>query len=162
MRYSYSVAAGSTRSILPLPEINLALSLSPGVRAEADHRWPAIVRKLTALRRHGRRCIRIVDANCGAGDLLIQVVRRARALGFLAIEGRGIDRDAAKIARALTNARAATDPAIGLHFEIGDARDALREEIDFPADIVLHAAAHDDIARSAGETVLGSDDGAAA
>jgi hypothetical protein len=160
MRYSYSMPAGIAGSAFPAPAISVVLYRPTEQRADADRRWPAILRKLTSLRRRGRRSVRIVDANCGAGDLLVQAVRRARLLGFVAIEGRGVDSDATLIAQARAAARRAADPAIGLEFEVGDARQALDDEADFPADIVLYAArSGDDAVRraagAAGRTVLG-------
>jgi ribosomal protein L11 methylase PrmA len=123
--------------------------------AQADRRWPAIQRALFALRKAGRRSIRIVDAGCGAGDLLIQAARHARSIGFLAIEGRGIDRDPAAIVRARSTARLVSDPAIGLSFESGDARAALRDEDEVPADLVLYSdRGLADAARCAGAVAI--------
>ena len=161
MRYSYSVPAGIVRSVIPAAAVSIVLEQLSSSRAEADHRWPAIVRKLAALRKRGRRSIRIVDANCGAGDLLVHAAQRARALGYLAIEGHGIDCDPAMIARARAAARIAADPAIGLEFEVGDARNALSAEAIFPADIVLYAEQARDtalkaVAGAAGISVLGA------
>lgn len=109
-----------------------------GSRAAAhDPRWPAIAAALMALRDRRRRAIRIVDAECGAGCLLLHTLRHARALGFTAIEGRGIGGSPALIGRARANAGRLADPAIGVVFEVADLVAALREERDFPADIVI-------------------------
>ena len=151
MRHCYSVVAGVPQMVLPAPAIG----------AQADRRWSIVLRRLSALRRRGRRAVRIVDASCGAGDLLIQAARSARALGFVAIEGRGVDRDPAMIARARASAGLAVDPAIGLQFDVSEPQSALEEEADFPADIVLYAAQDGDAplrqaAVAAGNTVLGT------
>jgi SAM-dependent methyltransferase len=146
MHYSFAIPIGRP--------VAIALQRHAGRRAEADLRWPALTRILSALHRRGRRSIRIVDTSCGAGDLLVQAARRARDLGFVAIEGRGVDADPMLVGRARATARSANDPAIGLVFEVGDAADALREEADFPADLVLCSAEDADAARGAGRTVL--------
>src|SRR5262245_15876269 len=148
MHYSYSVPVSIAGPAFPSAAIGVLQHEIPGRRAEADRRWPALLRTLTSLRERGRRSIRIVDTSCGAGDLLSHAGRRARSLGFVAIEGRGIDRDPLLIARARVEARAAADPAIGLDFATGDPRAALDEEAAFPADIVLYAGG-DEALRSA-------------
>ncbi len=102
-----------------------------------DARWPQIVAALTALRTAGRHAVRIVDAECGAGTLLLQAAHHARALGFTAIEARGIDRSPPSIGRARAAANRAADPAIGASFEVADLVVALQAEHDLPADIVL-------------------------
>ena len=56
-----------------------------------DDRWPAVTDALARLRASGRHSVRIVDADCGGGDLLLHAVRHARDIGFAAIEARGID-----------------------------------------------------------------------
>jgi len=128
--------------------------------AEKDRRWPAMLRKLKSLRKRGRRSIRIVDADCGAGELLIRAARRAREMGFVAIEARGIDTDPRLIARALHAAARRNDPAIGLVFELGDQDEVLREEAEYPADLLLCPVSDSDareraeLARAAADTVL--------
>jgi SAM-dependent methyltransferase len=113
-------------------------SAMPGSRAaHNDARWGEIVSVLAALRNNRRHAVRIVDADCACGTLLIGAVRYARALGFTAIEGRGIDGSPAMIGRARAAAARLQDPAIGLVFEATDMVDALASEADFPADIVL-------------------------
>lgn len=102
-----------------------------------DDRWPAIVDALAALRDAGRYSVRIVDADCGAGGLLLRAVRHARALGFTAIEGRGIDGAPALIARAKALAATLRDPATGVTFETADLLTALADEADLPVDIIL-------------------------
>ncbi|MBD8617590.1 SAM-dependent methyltransferase [Sphingomonas sp. CFBP 13728] len=106
-------------------------------RPEHDDRWPAVAAALGELRLAKRRSVRIVDADCGAGTLLLRAVRHARSLGFTAIEGRGIDGAPALIGRARAAAASLDDPAIGMSFELADLRAALTEEAEFPADILL-------------------------
>ncbi|MDR6146775.1 hypothetical protein QE363_002568 [Sphingomonas sp. SORGH_AS870] len=102
-----------------------------------DPRWPVIRSALSGLREQRRFSVRIVDADCGAGALLIRAVRHARMLGFTAIEGRGISGSPAMIGRARCAARRASDPAIGLEFASLTLDEALRAERDLPADILL-------------------------
>lgn len=110
----------------------------PGSRtAQADPRWPQIIAELAALRARWRHAIRIVDADCACGTLLIAAARQARALGFTAIEARGIDGSPALIGRARGAAARLRDPAIGLFFDLADMRAALAAEAAFPADLVL-------------------------
>lgn len=101
-----------------------------------DPRWPQVAAALATLRADKRRSVRIVDADCGAGSLLLCAVRFARALGFTAIEARGVDRAPTLIGRARAAAAALHDPAIGITFEHGTPG-AVQDERDFPADIVL-------------------------
>ena len=113
-------------------------SIIPGSRAaHNDTRWADICTALAALRTRRRHAVRIVDADCACGTLLIEAVRHARALGFTAIEGRGIDGSPAMIGRARAAAARLHEPAIGLTFEVTDMIKALAIEADFPADIVL-------------------------
>ncbi len=105
--------------------------------ARHDPRWPAIGEALASLRDAKRRAIRIVDADCGAGALLIQALRHARALGFTAIEGRGIDTSPALIGRARAAAAKLHDPAIGIAFDVADPVEGLRDEVEAPAEILL-------------------------
>lgn len=110
----------------------------PGSRTAAhDPRWPAIRVALAGLRERGRCSVRIVDADCGAGSLLILAAHHARTLGFTAVETRGIDGSPALIARARAAAVRASAPAIGLEFFVLDVFEALRAEEDLPADILL-------------------------
>lgn len=116
-----------------------------------DDRWPAVAAALAALHAARRRSVRIVDADCGAGGLLLCAARYARALGFTAIEARGIDAAPALIGRARAAAAKMHDPAIGITFEIATLVDALHDEADFPADIVVwhgRMGANDDEARA--------------
>jgi SAM-dependent methyltransferase len=105
--------------------------------AHNDMRWTDICGALAALRERGRHSVRIVDADCACGTLLIEAVRHARALGFVAIEGRGIDGSPAMIGRARGAAAPLHPPPTWLAFEVADMIEALASEADFPADIVL-------------------------
>jgi SAM-dependent methyltransferase len=132
--------------------------------AAHDPRWSQIAARLLWLKQQGRRAVRIVDADCGAGALLLHAVVHARSLGFVAIEGRGIDGSPALIGRARAAAARCTDPAIGVTFEVADLASALREEQDLPADIVLwhHSDRQDGddavpmLLRAAGDLVVGA------
>jgi len=110
-----------------------------GALAAADRRWAPALRTLRGLRKRGRRSIRIVDVNCGDGSLLIQVVRAARSLGFVAIEGRGVDRDPVLVTAARLSSALLKDRAIGLTFDAGEGANALHEEAELPADLVFYA-----------------------
>jgi len=120
--------------------------------ARCDPRWPSITAALAALRERHRHAVRIVDADCACGTLLIATAWYARALGFTAIEGHGIDDAAPLIGRARAAATRLHDPAIGLSFERADIAQALAREADVPADILLchdRHAADDDEGRTA-------------
>lgn len=159
MRFSHL----SPPAIVWMQPATLGIAARPdtiGDRAEQDRRWPAMLRKLKGLRKLGRRSIRIVDADCGAGDLLIHAAQRARELGFVAIEGRGVDTDPQLVASAQRNAAQQSDPAIGLVFELGDQDKAMHDETEFPADLLLCSASGRKarsltrLARTAGDAVL--------
>lgn len=159
MRHSPMTPAGILW-ISPAAAVQSIAMQGPQSRAEKDRRWPAMLRKLKGLRKRGRLSIRIVDADCGAGELLMHAVRRARELGFVAIEGRGIDSDPQLIASARQAATRQADPAIGLVFEEADMTRAMREEAEFPADLLLCPASGEnereftELAHAAGATVL--------
>jgi hypothetical protein len=112
---------------------------TPGPRPEhcSDRRWPAVVAALNVLRAEKRRSVRIVDTDCANGTLLLCAVRQASALGFTAIEARGVDAASALVADAQAMAAQICDPAIGICFQATDLADALEEEAAFPADILL-------------------------
>ena len=115
-----------------------ASSVTAGSRvAQSDPRWPRIASALADLRERHRHSVRIVDADCACGTLLIETAYHARALGFTAVEGRGIDGAPIMIDRARAAAALLHEPAIGLVFELADRELALAQEADFPADIVL-------------------------
>ena len=124
-------------------------------------RWFAVAAALEHLCAARRRSLRIVDAECGDGRLLIQAARHARALGFTAIEARGIDGNVPAIMAARHAAAAGRDPAIGFDFDLGDPVAALVDEVELPADILLwhgDAGARPDVAAAvaaAGRIVIG-------
>jgi hypothetical protein len=105
--------------------------------ARDDGRWVELCAALNTLRQQRRCAVRIVDADCGCGALLIAAVRHASALGFTAIEGRGVACSPALIGRARSAAARLRDPSIGLSFEVADPVEALANEVVFPADILL-------------------------
>ena len=119
------------------PEIGSKTAIPGSKTATQDPRWPVIAAALATLRGDGRHAVRIIDADCGAGSLLLQAVHHARSLGFTAIEGRGIDGLPALIGRARAAASRCTNLAIGTTFEVADMVTALREEHDLPADLVI-------------------------
>jgi len=126
------------------PEIGSKTAIPGSKTATQDPRWPVIAAALATLRGDGRHAVRIIDADCGAGSLLLQAVHHARSLGFTAIEGRGIDGLPALIGRARAAASRCTNLAIGTTFEVADMVTALREEHDLPADLVIcHGMAKD-------------------
>lgn len=100
------------------------------VRAKID----AVLRDL---RLQGRHALRLVDLSCGTGGRLIATAKRARDLGFTAIEGRGVDRDPDAIERAWAAALVGRDPAIGLTFGVGSIARAVDEEREVGCDIIL-------------------------
>ena len=120
----------------------------------SDARWPRIVATLNGLRLRHRHAVRIVDADCGCGTLLIEAARYARSIGFTAIEVRGIDGAPALIGRARAAALRHADPAIGYRFDCADMADALAEEAAFPADILLCHADRNAAWAAAGEMVI--------
>ena len=119
------------------PSPSLASSLPRLRTARDDPRWPRLCAALARLRARRRHAVRIVDADCGAGSLLLRAVQHARTLGFTAIEARGIAGSPALIGRARAAASRTIDPAIGLDFTSADLILSLREEAEMPADIVL-------------------------
>jgi SAM-dependent methyltransferase len=82
------------------------------------------------LRKAGRRAVLIVDPACGDGALLVRAARRAEALGFVAIEALGFDRDF----RRLALARPVAEQRLSVDFRPG-----VPSERDFEgeADLVL-------------------------
>jgi SAM-dependent methyltransferase len=74
---------------------------------------------LRRLRKAGRRAVLIVDPHCGDGTFLLRAARRAMALGFVAIEALGFDRDPAALAAARSAARRCRDPRLGADFRPG-------------------------------------------
>lgn len=121
------------------PQTGTWVSLRPQVIASRDPRWRPLIDRLATLREAGRRSVRILDIDCGAGHLLIDAARHARAIGFVAIEGLGADRSARLIHQAREQVMRLSDPAIGLLFDVTDPIEMLHAEAAFPADIVLYA-----------------------
>lgn len=155
------IIASRNATLDRLVERPVAITGPSSRTAAHDPRWPAVAAALQALRDKKRHAVRIVDADCGAGCLLLHAIRHARALGFTAIEGRGINGSPALIGRARAAAARLGDPAIGVIFEMADMVAALRDEHDLPADIVLwHAGTGDpgpaasDALRRAGDRVI--------
>jgi len=113
---------------------------APPVTARPGHedaRWNAITRQLDRLHHDHRHAVRMVDLDCGCGALLIAAAEYARSVGFLAIEAKGVGQSAAAIAQARAAASHCRDCAIGLEFVVGSHEEALQDEADFPADILL-------------------------
>lgn len=140
MQFAHAFVLPATPAAPPLAaRLRHALCDAADRAAMQDLRWPAVAARLKAMREEGRRSIRIVDAACGNASLLLLAIRSARALGFVAIEARGVDRDGALLAQARRIAATIQDPAIDLRFYIGTAAAAMRDETAFPADILLYA-----------------------
>ncbi len=110
---------------------------------------------LIGLCKAGRHAIRILDVGCGDGAWLIAAALRAPMLGFVAIEARGFDTAPAMIERARSIAAGIADPRIGLSFDVANIGQALAEEDDHGADIVLcHYGAMDHLPATAHERVV--------
>lgn len=122
------------RSVRPL---HRGAMIEVASHAIDDDRWPAVADALARLLAAGRHSIRIVDADCGTGELLLHAVRHARALGFTAIEARGIDEVPSLVEQGCSAAAGLHDPAIGICFETRDLVATLAEEAECPADIVI-------------------------
>lgn len=106
-----------------------------GRAAPAGPSAERIAHALAELRVHGRRSIRILDLGCGDGERLRDAAEEARRLGFVAIEGRGIDASASNVRHAR---RVTLDDAVtSLRYEIGEPIAALAAEHDAAADLVL-------------------------
>lgn len=104
-----------------------------------------IERFLVALRDARRRSVFIVDNKCGDGRRLIGAARRARALGFVAIDAKGFDASEERIALARATALAGRDPAIGFGFFVRRDDEALPVG-EHEADLMLAAADEDEAA----------------
>jgi hypothetical protein len=102
-----------------------------------------INRFLSALREAGRRSVFMVDNKCGDGSLLLRAARRARALGFVAIDAKGFDRSPQRIALARAAALAWRDPAVGIGFFVRDSGSPLPVE-ENEADLMLAAPDEDE------------------
>jgi SAM-dependent methyltransferase len=82
--------------------------------------WRRIDARLVALRSSGRTSIRILDAGCGPGTWLMRCALRARALGFIEIDGLGFDISPAMVDLATQAAARLDDPAIRLDLRVAD------------------------------------------
>lgn len=147
LRYAYAPASiGRLRTCDPC-----ALPGGFGDR----HIWRQIDDTLIGLRKAGRCAIRILDVGCGDGAWLISTVLRAQMLGFVAIEARGFDILPALIDRARSMAGGIADHRIGFSFDVADAGEALSQEDDHGADLVLcHYGAIDRLPADAHEAVV--------
>lgn len=99
--------------------------------------WARIDAALGELRAQGRHAVRILDLGCGPGTWTLRTALRARALGFVAVEARGIDISHELIGLARAAAKQVADPAIGLEFEVCDLETALAGEDDRSSDLTL-------------------------
>lgn len=124
--------AGPDRAELPFPSVLPA--------GNGDPRITRLIADLLAeMQGAGRHAVRIVDAGCGSGVRLIRAIAQARALGFVAIEGRGFDTDADDIMIARWATRSWRDPCVGVDFERSDVAQALAREEDGGTDILICA-----------------------
>jgi hypothetical protein len=139
------------RSIVATPRPANLVALTGTRTAHSDPRWPEIVDTLKSLRVARRHAVRIVDADCACGALLIATLRQARTLGFTAIEGRGIDGAPAMIGRARASAARLRDPAIGVEFDLADVdhRHGLVLALAAAGDVVIAEGARDRLAERA-------------
>lgn len=124
------------------PHFSLAAMLKPLVVADRGfpHHGPSphqIAAALEALRLSGRRSIRILDLDCGTGQRLLRIAALAREMGFVAIEGRGVDLSAPRVRVARWEAEAQAHPSTTLAFDLLEPIVALAEEHDEAADLVL-------------------------
>lgn len=103
---------------------------------------------LSALRFAGRKSVEIVDTCCGDGALLVTAAKRARALGFVAIEAKGFDAASDCVERAWARAAGTRDPAIGYTFLVLE-RDGHLPIDDGDADIVVGDPANRELGRIA-------------
>jgi hypothetical protein len=96
-----------------------------------------IASALGDLRRDGRHSIRILDLECGEGERLLCTAACARELGFVAIEGVGVDLSIGRIRHARREAKAHVHPSTTLDFQVEEAMAALAIEQDGAVDLVL-------------------------
>lgn len=133
----HAFSASSLLGIAPRRQLAAA-------RAAGDaHVMRRIERFLCTLREAGRRSVFIVDNKCGDGRLLIRAAKRARSLGFVAIEAKGFDRSPDQVAAARASALGARDPAIGFSFLVREDASPLPVEDD-EADLMLAARGEDE------------------
>jgi hypothetical protein len=96
-----------------------------------------IARALAEFRNHGHRAVRLLDLDCADGGRLLRAAEKARELGFVSIEGRGVSLWTAGIRHARWQAELAAHPSTELQFEIAEPIAALASEHDGAADIIL-------------------------
>lgn len=96
-----------------------------------------IARALAEFRNHGHRAVRLLDLDCADGGRLLRAAEKARELGFVSIEGRGVSLWTAGIRHARWQAELAAHPSTELTFEIAEPIAALASEHDGAADIIL-------------------------
>lgn len=96
-----------------------------------------IARALAEFRNHGHRAVRLLDLDCANGGRLLRAAEKARELGFVAIEGRGVSLWTAGIRHARWQAELAAHPSTSLVFEIAEPIEALASEHDGAADLIL-------------------------
>lgn len=122
-------------SLASIPDTAIRCGLSPDERHVADLVDAALLEMQAA----GRHAVRIVDIGCRSGATLIRALVRARSLGFVAIEGRGVDLSGDDVMVARWATQSWRDPAIGVSFEAGDILDALAQEEDAGIDLLICA-----------------------
>lgn len=116
----------------------IAVLNGDGSAAGSDGMGRLVERVLLRLRDEGRRAIRVVDVDCGTGRRLAGVVRRARALGFTAVEVRGYAPSAVAAGAAARARRRRADPGVGWTFGAEEAGAALAtERAEGDADLIL-------------------------
>ncbi len=115
------------------PRISYSLD---GLRRTSRSVTARIDEMLTRLHEAGRKSVAIVDTACGQGQLLLHAARKARALGFVAIEAKGFDPSPENIEAAWRTAMATRDPAIGYSFMAVNDAAALPLE-DHDADLAI-------------------------
>ncbi|MDG2533821.1 hypothetical protein P6144_09200 [Sphingomonas sp. HITSZ_GF] len=96
-----------------------------------------IAKALAELRNHGHRSVRILDLDCADGGRLLRTTAKARELGFVAIEGRGVSLWTAGIRHARWQAERDAHPSTSLTFDIAEPIAALAAEHDGAADLIL-------------------------
>lgn len=96
-----------------------------------------IARALLAFRNQGHRAVRLLDLDCADGGRLLRAAEKARELGFVAIEGRGVSLWTAGIRHARWQAGLAAHPSTSLVFQIAEPVAALASEHDGAADFIL-------------------------
>lgn len=96
-----------------------------------------IARALAEFRNHGHRSVRMLDLDCADGGRLLRAAAKARELGFVSIEGRGVSLWTAGIRHARWQAEIDAHPSTDLHFEIAEPIAALASEHDGAADLIF-------------------------